>query len=277
MVRASVVIPAHDEERHIAATLRTLLESAEEGEFEVVVVCNGCRDETAAMARSVAGVRVEEIPVASKAAALRHGDETATTFPRLYVDADVTLPTDAARALTTAVGRGDAAVSGVGHDMDTTASTRLVRWYFDFRQRLPVFQHGIIGAGVYALSARGRARFDAWPDVIGDDQFVLRLFAPHERAFVPDHRTTVSAPPDLATLVRRQLRVRRGNRQLDVAGTGHAPGRGPRAGVPAALRSAVRDPASWPGAAAWLVVNTWVRLLERLPSTDDWAASRGSR
>lgn len=277
MLRASVVIPAHDEEAGIAATLHALLASAEDGEFEVVVVCNGCRDGTAAAARAVPGVRVEEIPQASKIAALRHGDATARTFPRIYLDADVVLPTEGARELAACLGPGGAAVAGVGHRMDTTTSTPPVRWYFDFRQRLPVFRQGIIGAGVYALSREGRARFGAWPDVLGDDQFVLRLFSPAERAHVTDHRTTVIAPADLRTLVRRQLRVRRGNRQLTSADVGLADAAAPRAGLRAALRAVAGRPAAWPGAVTWLVVNAWVRVLERLPSSGDWAATRGAR
>ncbi|MGD9408165.1 MAG: glycosyltransferase, partial [Gammaproteobacteria bacterium] len=43
----SVVIPAHDEEAVIQRTLGALLRSADPGEFEVIVVCNGCSDATA--------------------------------------------------------------------------------------------------------------------------------------------------------------------------------------------------------------------------------------
>ena len=65
---ASVVIPAHNEASIIDRTLSTLLENAESGEFDVVVVCNGCSDQTAEKARCYRGVRVIEIPQASKVA-----------------------------------------------------------------------------------------------------------------------------------------------------------------------------------------------------------------
>ncbi|WP_448631445.1 glycosyltransferase family 2 protein [Cellulomonas soli] len=77
----SVVIPAHDEEHGIARTLAPLAQAAAAGTLEVVVVANGCTDATAAVARSVPGVHVVEIDVASKAAALRAGDRAATRFP----------------------------------------------------------------------------------------------------------------------------------------------------------------------------------------------------
>ena len=50
VVPVSVVIPAHDEEAVIERCLGTLLADARAGEVEVVVVCNGCTDDTAARA-----------------------------------------------------------------------------------------------------------------------------------------------------------------------------------------------------------------------------------
>ena len=42
----SVVIPAHNEETVIGRCLAALFAGAGEGELDVVVVCNGCRDGT---------------------------------------------------------------------------------------------------------------------------------------------------------------------------------------------------------------------------------------
>ena len=55
---ASVVIPAHDEAQVIGRTLRGVLDRTAAGRLEVVVVCNGCTDDTAEVARRFAGVRV---------------------------------------------------------------------------------------------------------------------------------------------------------------------------------------------------------------------------
>lgn len=271
---ASVVVPAHDEADRIQATLEHLLAAADAGEFEVVVVCNGCTDDTADRAAGVTGVRVEQIRPASKVAALRHGDRVATVFPRIYLDADVLLTTAGARALVAALRDPGSRVAGVRGRLVTDGSTRAVRWYFDFRRRLPVFGQGIIGAGVYALSEAGRACFGLWPDVLGDDQYVLRLFGPSERTLVDDHETIVEAPTDMRTLVRRQLRVRRGNRQLTRGGPERAALAAPAAGVGAALRAAVVRPGAWPGLCTWVAVNVLVRLLERLPRPHDWASPR---
>ena len=102
----SVVIPAHNEEAVIASTLRSVLEGLEQG-AEVLVVCNGCSDDTAAVAGTFGlPVRVLEIEPASKVAALNAGDEVAAGYPRIYLDADVTLdgpappPTSPRRSVT---------------------------------------------------------------------------------------------------------------------------------------------------------------------------------
>ncbi|MCX6502428.1 MAG: glycosyltransferase family 2 protein [Microbacterium sp.] len=89
---ASVVIPAHDEAGVISRTLEPLAELAAAGRLEVVVVCNGCHDDTAARARSYAGVQVIETDAASKTTALNLGDECATVWPRFYLDADIVVP-----------------------------------------------------------------------------------------------------------------------------------------------------------------------------------------
>ena len=87
---ASIVVPAHDEEAGLAGLLDRLIDDS--ADFDIVVVANGCSDRTANVARGFGSrVRVIETPVASKRHALRLGDEAATGFPRLYIDADVVI------------------------------------------------------------------------------------------------------------------------------------------------------------------------------------------
>ena len=269
---ASVVIPAHDEQAVIGDTLSTLLADAELGELDVVVVCNGCVDATAQRARQVAGVRVVEIAEASKIAALRQGDEVTSVFPRIYLDADVALSTNAARALAAALADEQIRIAGVLPEVDLTSATRLARWYHEFRLRLPVYRHGIIGAGVYALDEQGRSRFGRWPEVTGDDQYVFRMFAADERRAVSGHRSRVRIDGGLRDVVRRGVRIRRGNRELTVGGP-HAPRLPPpRAGIRAAVRATLREPRAWPGMLVWTLVNIWIRLRVRLrpDATGDW-------
>jgi hypothetical protein len=93
----SVVIPAHNEAAVIRRCLDALLDGFRPGELEVVVACNGCTDGTADIVRSSGhAVRIIEIQVASKPAALRAAEELVTIFPRLYLDADVVLTASSA-------------------------------------------------------------------------------------------------------------------------------------------------------------------------------------
>lgn len=267
----SVVVPAHDEGPQIARTLEVLLADARPGEFEVVVVANGCSDDTASIARGFTGIRVEERAEPSKVRALAHGDRVATTFPRIYLDGDVELSPDTARAIVAALNTDEPRIAGVVGHLHTNGSTRPARWYYDFRQRLPVFHRGIIGAGVYAMNSAGRARFDTWPDVLGDDQFVLRQFAEHERTTVAGHQTRVVVTEDLPTVIRRQVRVRRGNAQLTTGGSTHDALPPPAAGIGTALREAASRPSAWPGALTWVAVQAVVRARVRWQSGGgDW-------
>lgn len=272
---ASIVVPAHNEEGTIQATLRHVLADAEPGEFEVVVVCNGCTDSTAEQARRFDGVDVIELEEASKLAALREADRFTRTFPRIYLDADTLLTTDAARAMARSLLEGDALVAGVRADYDTSGAGFAARLYTGFWQELPVFSSGIIGAGVYAMSELGRARFDRWPEVLGDDQFVYRLFSPEERVTVTEHRSIVAAPPDLRTIFRSGVRVRLGNQELS-EGRDHAPLEPPSAGLGTALRRSVGHPRGLAGALVFLVVNLGIRVRARVaPGSGDWKRASG--
>lgn len=84
----SIVIPAHNEGRVIGRLLDALLADADGNNGtpadgpDIVVVCNGCTDDTARVAGARGPrVRVVEIPTPSKHTALRVGDEHARGFP----------------------------------------------------------------------------------------------------------------------------------------------------------------------------------------------------
>ena len=103
----SVVIAAHNEEDVLGRCLDALLQDARPRELEIAVVCNGCTDRTADVARGYGdGVRVIETPVASKTAALNLGDARVSGFPRFYVDADVVLPIASIRRIAASPSRG---------------------------------------------------------------------------------------------------------------------------------------------------------------------------
>lgn len=213
----SVVIPAYDEVGTIQGTLDALFEGCEPGELEVVVVCNGCMDDTAAVARA-SGHRVQvlELQLASKPAALRRGDAEATAFPRLYLDADVLLPGSAARLVLERLRSGVlAARPPVRYEMRGASAP--VRRYYRARSRVPAVLGSLWGAGVYGLSAIGRSRFRDFPDVVADDLWVNRLFSDEEVEIVDSVPVVVQVPRRSRDLVRVLVRTYRGKREKTTA------------------------------------------------------------
>lgn len=189
--------------------------------LEVIVVPNGCTDDTAQIAQRAsaehAGIRVVELSRGSKSAALNAGDEAATAYPRIYLDADIELSPTALPALIAALTTPVARVASPRIRFDTAHADPLVRSFYRVFARLPYVRDGLIGLGVYGVSAAGRARFERFPDVIADDLMIQRLFAPQERTIV-DGEFVVRVPADIASLVRVRSRVGRGNAELSRSG-----------------------------------------------------------
>src|SRR5262245_55246396 len=128
----SIVIPAHDEEAVIGRCLAALTAGAADGELDVVVVCNGCKDGTAAAARAAApGARVLEIAAAGKPGALNAGDAAARGFPRLYVDADVVLDLASLRRLAAVLAAPGALAAAPVMDLDAAGASWPVRAFYD--------------------------------------------------------------------------------------------------------------------------------------------------
>jgi glycosyltransferase involved in cell wall biosynthesis len=271
----SVVIPAHNEEAVIGRCLRALLAGAAPGELEVVVVCNGCQDRTANVARQEAPeATVLELPQASKVAALNAGDEHAHFFPRFYVDADVELPLGSLRRTEEVLSRAGVLCAAPRPVFDLDSRPWAVRAFYNVWQKIPYITEGLVGSGVYALSEEGRRRFSAFPQLTNDDQFVSQLFAPSERISVPDANFVVHPPLRLAGLLAMRTRAYRGN--IELARSGLAQYAPPRSGAGIALRQALR-PQSAPAVGAYLAVNLVARLQARARPQGKWERDDSAR
>jgi hypothetical protein len=204
------VIPAHNEARVIGRLLDSLLAGSPEDETDIVVVCNGCTDDTARIAAAHGPrVRVVEIPVPSKHTALRTGDDHALGFPRVYVDADVVITGAGVRALTEPL---DDATSGV---LATAPARRIplsvcdwrVRAYYRVWQQLPAVREGLFGRGVIALSKAGHARIAALPPLMADDLAASQAFGARERRVVGAATVVVQPPRTWGDLMKRRVRA----------------------------------------------------------------------
>jgi GT2 family glycosyltransferase len=217
--RASIVIPAHNEASVIERCIDAFSQGAEQGEFEVVVVANGCSDDTADRARlAMPDARVVELDAASKVAALNAGDHAARTFPRIYLDADVVVDAQALRAVIAALEHDGAMCAAPTMAVELRDRPWYVRAFYRTFLDLPYVKGNLIGNGFYALSATGRARFDDFPDITADDLFVRNLFEQRERVVVPDRYFRMFPPRRFSGLLAMRQRAYRGNDEYEAAG-----------------------------------------------------------
>ena len=99
----SVIIAAYNEEKVIAATLRSVVDTDYEGEVEVLVINDGSKDRTGAVVAEIAAgnpsVRLIEQANAGKSDALRRGVDLARHNLLVFLDADTLFQRDTLRHL----------------------------------------------------------------------------------------------------------------------------------------------------------------------------------
>jgi glycosyltransferase involved in cell wall biosynthesis len=211
----SIIIPAHNEEDVIRTTLTTLLTGLDSDNTEVLVVCNGCHDETAAEAESIgAPVQVIEIDRASKIEALNVGDSMARSYPRIYLDADVEIDGTSISLLVEELQRPGAEAAEPVPKIDTRYSSLPVKAYYAVSAALHGQRPGDQGSGLYAMSHDGRRRFGTFPDVIADDTYARAHFDANELVRVYAATSVVRAPARVADLLRIKTRSRLGTLEL---------------------------------------------------------------
>lgn len=189
--RLSLIIPAKNEARHIGNCLEAVLAQTgiTHGELEVIVVANGCSDDTHDLARQSEPafaqkgwpLRVIDIPTSGKVNALNVGCGLASSRTQAFLDADVTIDAsllaEVIEALQTAAPK-----YATGALRVAPAKNWVSRRYGALWAKLPYLRPGrAAGAGFFAVNAAGRSRWDRFPNIIADDLFVRCLFRPEER------------------------------------------------------------------------------------------------
>lgn len=278
----SIVIPAHNEARVIGRLLDSLLADSSADETDIVVVCNGCTDDTAGIAAARGPrVRVVEIPVPSKHAALRTGDDHARGFPRLYVDADVVITGADVRALTEPLTDDTSGILATAPERRITlaACAWRVRAYYQVWQRLPAVREGLFGRGVIAVSKAGQARIAALPPLMADDLAASLAFAPEERLVVRAAGVVIQPPRTWPDLIKRRIRAAVSTAQVEQhQGPQRASARTSKADLKALLRG---EPRLFPGVvifvAAAVVARRGARKAIRAQDFGTWLRDESSR
>jgi glycosyltransferase involved in cell wall biosynthesis len=274
----SIVIAAHNEAAVIARCIEGLRPVLESGIVQVIVVCNGCTDETADIACQFDGVEVIELAVASKTAALRAGDRAAVAGPRIYLDADIVMTARAALAVMGALGGSRVLAARPPIRFESTGAQWSVRRWYSIRERLPSIGKVLWGAGTYALSVEGRDRFTEFPDIVSDDLFIDSLFSEPEIAIVDTDPVVVRTPRTRGDLLKILVRTYRS--QHDVAHRDHqgtvSPGQ--RGQLRDILALVKHQPRLIPAAIGYVTLIAAARVQARVkPASASWGRDNSSR
>jgi len=189
----SIIIPANNEVGFIEPCLQSLLDQNNGCDrAQIIVSANACSDDTVVRATSFAPafaargwhLQIIESPEPGKLGALNRAEAEAKAPALAFLDADVLCDADLIDQLVQALAT-DAPRYASGTFALQPAQTWVSRQYGRFWMELPFMKSGAVGAGLFAMNRAGRARWDAFPDIISDDTFVRLMFTPEERIEVP--------------------------------------------------------------------------------------------
>jgi hypothetical protein len=255
----SVIVPAHNEAQVIQRLLAGLACPASHDELEVLVVANGCTDDTADVAASFGPVvRVLSIPSASKSEALTVGNREARGFPRIYVDADVELGIEDIRALADVLRQPGVLAAAPELTFAFAGCSWPIKWYYDVWIQLPEVRRGLFGRGVVAVSEAGYARIAELPPMMADDLAASLAFAPGERCIATGAHVIVRPPLTFADLLRVRTRAATGVTQMEQ--TDEAPPSAARTRPTDLVALVMSKPAMAPRVALFLIVAVLARF-----------------
>jgi glycosyltransferase involved in cell wall biosynthesis len=215
----SVLIPVHNEATLLPTTVPALLASIQSDVAEVVFVCNGCDDGSAALISNLTGdrARVIDLPKRGKTHAINIGDSYLKAFPRFYIDADITLSPDTLGQLRNCLINEEVELVAPYVAYDTSGASTLARYVSEISEALP---HGKGGGFhcVLGISAAGRARWGLFPDILGDDIFIEATVPAEKRIVLRSACVTTKPPSWFWAWVLVRTRWIRGERQLSKMG-----------------------------------------------------------
>lgn len=219
---ATIIVPVHNEALVLAGTLDHLLTLVDESgadaavsgrRMRIIVVCNGCTDQSATLARQVdPRIEVIELAEASKPSALNRANRLADGH-RLFIDADVRLSPTALTDVLDLLDRDDVDAAAPRAVLAAARPSRPTRWYLDVWRRAPYWNSNLIGAGFYAIAEEAAERLGDFPPIIADDLFVLSAIAADRRA-VASSTFTHTVPDTLRAIHRQEIRRMAGQDQF---------------------------------------------------------------
>lgn len=217
----SVIIPAHNEANVIVRCLTTILADAPVGAVDILVVCNGCTDDTADRARAVSPeVRVIELDKGSKPLALNAGNAQAKYDIKLFIDADISVSYPSLAAIAAELRQPGVMAASPALVVDLSRTNARVRSYYKVWMTLPYVLDNMVGSGAFGLSVEGMKAIGEFPPIIADDEYVRTRFSSKQRRLVREDAFgqsvyfTVHPPRNLHSLIKVESRQRAGLSEL---------------------------------------------------------------
>jgi GT2 family glycosyltransferase len=269
----SVVIPAHNEASVLGRLLDELHPLVCDGIVEIIVACNGCDDGTDEVARAYDGVKVVQLSTASKTAALNLADETATRWPRLYVDADIEISRTTVLETLEQLRAAGVLAGRPAFRYQVDEASCFVRAFYRARSRVASTSRALWGAGVYGVTRSGHERIQPFPTVVADDLYVDEQFVDGEKAVFATSPVVVRTPRTAVALLATLARVQRGRAELPKA---VSPSQRSATTAGELLRS-VRGPRSATDAIVYTGFVLAARLRSRSIAAPRWERDESSR
>lgn len=265
---SSIIVPAYNEENCIGPTLDALTREMIPGEFDIIVVCNGCQDNTANIAQDTCKqVRVVETSVASKTNALNIGLHEAKCRTVVFLDADIQTSAASVRLLLNSLITTKQKLAYGKALFNTDSCLPAVQAFYKAWRMNPYFDGGKVG-GFFAVSDAGLNTLGTFPDLINDDEFVRRKLMANS-IYVPEAKYTVQPPRTLSSLIRVRSRIYRGNKQL-VSLKVPLAGNQQHSNSLRFIQRLARDPSAWLGAMIFAAVAVAAHLRNRTFDTNHW-------
>jgi glycosyltransferase involved in cell wall biosynthesis len=211
----SVIIAAHNEGAVIEGTLRSVLNNKLDRPLQIIVVANGCKDDTAEKARRFGpDVEVIETPIGNKINAINLGDRAAKYFPRAFLDADCQLSENLLQRVADEFEDSSVRIVAPGVKYIYSGWNPFLAGYYQLWKSLPHVKRNTMARGFYAIDAKLRERYTEFPALTADDKFIRNLTKPEERRVAEDCYTTVHLPDNFRDLLKVKTRWTFGNLEL---------------------------------------------------------------
>jgi len=221
----SVVVPAYNESAVIQHTLLHLLSDRQLVDTEILVVCNGCSDDTVGLVSSFKRshvdtlterkliIEVVETDIASKTNALNIGIERASSDYIILLDADIHVSGETLISLKQNLVETGKDLLSPSVLFDYEYASFWVREYYKVASTSSYNRYYRF-SNVIALSKAGIKCLGTLPEVIADDEYLRRQFKQEQASICEQLSFRFSCPTNARDLLSILTRIQRGNFQL---------------------------------------------------------------